>query len=96
MNYHERSLWQVIFFSCTFSCFFSLAKRKHRAKICGETFPFLMIFVVAGRERERSKAFESYIEGTIYELGFYHGGGQQQLGRMADFLPPVIFSVFDL
>ena len=55
-----------------------------------------MIFVVAGRERERSKAFESYIEGTIYELGFYHGGGQQQLGRMADFLPPVIFSVFDL
>ena len=61
INEHEcitsASRWQVIFFSCTFSCFFFIflvwQKRKHRAKICGETFPFLMISVVAGRELKR-------------------------------------------
>ena len=42
--------------------------------------------------------------GASIAMSFTHGGldstvikrRQQQLGRMADFLPPVTFSVFDL
>ena len=59
-----------------------------------------MTLAVVGGNEELAKAVSSK-DTNMY---IYHGWSdstvierrQQQLGRMADFLPPVTFSVFDL